>query len=184
MARMAGTATRNKSGRKSGGKRMTTVEVADRQQRFIRHYVKYGDKRAAAEALGVSKNTINNWLKDKKIQEQIELVQRNALLKVGYDKEKWLKDTLELLDRAMGRKPKDIVPEGGEPEYRVNYTEARKTLEMLGKFLGVCQDTKVDIKHIGKIEISWKAPSVERAEVLEIGDVIRCGTEKTKDAAI
>ncbi len=146
--------------------------------------MKYGDKNAAAEELGVTRNTINTWLKDKKVQDQISLVQRKALFSVGYDKEKWLKDTLELLDRAMGRKPKDIVREGEKPEYRVNYTEARKTLEMLGKWLGVCQDTKVDIKHIGKIEISWRTPSVEKGEVLEIGDVIRCGTEKTKDAAV
>ena len=153
---------------------MTSLERRQRQQKFIQCYLKDEDMAAAARFAGVTYETAKRWLAKEEIRDSLEKANEVALALASYNKAKWIKDVVEVLDRAMGRRPKNVEREGIPEEYEFNSVEARRTLELLGKYLGMEQQAKTNVANIGKVEITWKGPQVEEEKVLDIGGVIEC----------
>ena len=144
-----------------------SAELKVKQDAFCKLMLRGHSCKEAAELLGVAYCTTNRWLKDPYVAKKIEHSNKKAMYEAEYKKADWLRDMLEVLDRNMGRKPYQPVQEGEEPKYRFVSAEARKTLEILGKHLGIYAD-KVDITANGKIEICWKtAESVPDVDILD-----------------
>lgn len=142
---------KTKVNNRSGGKKKLTAK----QDKFCREYLVDLNATQAAIRAGYSAKTAavaaSRLLINVNIQERIQTKQNKLAEKTEITQEYIVNNLKKVAERSMQAEP--VLDKNGEEtgEYQFNATGANKSLELLGKHLGLFSE-KIDHNHSGEIK--------------------------------